>query len=147
MTSDQLNILKSYIKNIAQSTTTIAPIFIRFYAIKDQKHVILPVHWEFNNNDEIFIYIDESYIYIFDELNLADNKVINFQPSRKAPLISTKKLALAADLFQKKIDAQIDSIRIWSPNNYTITSGSKDYTVNLSTNSVERSYPDPDFND
>jgi len=65
--------------------------------------------------------------------------------TRTSPLISTRKLSLAADLFQKKIDAPIESIRIWSSNTYTITSGNKDYTVNLSTNKVERSYPDLEF--
>lgn len=74
---------------------------------------------------------------------------------RKNKLISKKKLIVAINLFEQKIDEEIESINILSSNTYRINgspysgvlSGIEGgYIVDISKNSVEKSYPDMDFN-
>ena len=60
---------------------------------------------------------------------------------RKSKIISIRKLVNMVKLFQDKVDEEIEAIDIY---NHTITTkDSKKYFVNISTNKVSRSYPDP----
>lgn len=65
---------------------------------------------------------------------------------RRHKLISKNKLVTAIKLFEKHVDASIDSIEMVSPNVKLIkTYGKGDYEVNISNNSVKRVYPDPEW--
>ena len=64
---------------------------------------------------------------------------------RKSKLISKNKLLNAVNLFESKIDKTIEEIKIYSSNHYLIITKGKDYNVDLTTNTVDICYPDPDW--
>jgi len=59
--------------------------------------------------------------------------------------ISKKKIVIAINLFESKIDETIEEIKIYSSNRYCIKTYTKEYTVDISENIVNRSYPDLDW--
>lgn len=61
---------------------------------------------------------------------------------RKNKLISKKKLVTAINLFEDKVDDKIESIKIYTSNTYEVTTDRYKYSVNISTNNVEKIYPD-----
>ena len=50
--------------------------------------------------------------------------------------ISKKKIVIAIELFESKIDDTIENIHIFDSNNYQIKTWNKEYSVDLSTNDV-----------
>lgn len=46
------------------------------------------------------------------------------------------------ELYEKYVDEPIQNIRIWSSTRYLINDK---WSVDISTNTVSRSYPDPEF--
>ncbi len=61
---------------------------------------------------------------------------------RKTPLNSKSKITSAIVLYEQYVDEPIQKIEIWSSTSYTINDK---WSVNLSTNKVDRSYPDPSY--
>lgn len=66
---------------------------------------------------------------------------------RKTPLVSKRKLVAAVELFEKHVDEEIESIELYShtSDQFMIKGKFNDYSVNVATNKVEVSYPDPEY--
>ena len=62
--------------------------------------------------------------------------------NRKTESQSRNKVVSMIELYEKYVDEPIETIRIWSSTRYLINDK---WNVNIQTNKVERSYPDPDW--
>jgi len=62
--------------------------------------------------------------------------------NRKAKSQSRNKLVSMVELYEKYVDEDIKTIEIWSPTSYFIN---EKWTVDISLNKVERTYPDPEY--
>jgi len=60
---------------------------------------------------------------------------------RQTPLQSKNKLVTMMNLFEKYVDEPVRSIEVYSDNYYLINNK---WSVNISDNSVSRSWPDPE---
>jgi hypothetical protein len=60
---------------------------------------------------------------------------------RQTPLQSKNKLVTAMNLYEKYVDEPVRSIEVYSDNYYLINNK---WSVNISDNSVSRSWPDPE---
>lgn len=61
---------------------------------------------------------------------------------RKTPSQSRNKIVSMIELYEKYVDEPIETIRIWTSTTYLINDK---WNVNIQTNKVERSYPDPEY--
>ena len=62
--------------------------------------------------------------------------------NRKTESQSRNKVVSMIELYEKYVDEPIETIRIWSSTRYLVNDK---WNVNIQTNKVERSYPDPDW--
>ena len=62
--------------------------------------------------------------------------------NRKTESQSRNKVVSMIELYEKYVDEPIKTIRIWSSTRYLINDK---WNVDIQTNKVERSYPDPDW--
>ena len=62
--------------------------------------------------------------------------------NRRTESQSRKKMVSMIELYEQYVDEPIETIRIWSSTTYLINDK---WNVNISTNQVDRSYPDPDW--
>ncbi len=60
---------------------------------------------------------------------------------RQTPLQSKNKLVTAMNLYEKYVDEPVRSIEVYSGNYYLFNNK---WSVNISDNSVSRSWPDPE---
>ena len=65
--------------------------------------------------------------------------------NRKCKLISKKKITNAIKLFERYVDEDIVSIRIYSSSMYEFKTTYDLYSVNIKDNKVSKSYPDMDW--
>lgn len=61
---------------------------------------------------------------------------------RKTPAQSRNKVVSMIELYEKYVDEPIQTIRIWTSTTYLINDK---WNVNIQTNKVKKSYPDPDW--
>jgi len=59
-------------------------------------------------------------------------------------MISKNKVVAAIELYETFVDEEIESIRILSPTSYQFKGYYHEYYVNISTNEVKISRPDPE---
>lgn len=62
--------------------------------------------------------------------------------NRKTKPQSRNKVVSMIELYEKYVDEPIETIRIWSSTRYLINDK---WNVDIQTNKVERSYPDPEW--
>jgi hypothetical protein len=62
--------------------------------------------------------------------------------NRKTPLMSKNKIVHAIELYEQYVDEPIESFKIWGSTFYEIKSSCNNYSVNIATNKVNKSYPD-----
>ena len=62
--------------------------------------------------------------------------------NRKTESQSRNKVVSMIELYEKYVDEPIKTIRIWSSTRYLINDK---WNVDIQTNKVERSYPDPEW--
>lgn len=62
--------------------------------------------------------------------------------NRKTESQSRNKVVSMIELYEKYVDEPIETIRIWSSTRYLVNDK---WTVNIQTNKVQRSYPDPEW--
>ena len=62
--------------------------------------------------------------------------------NRKTESQSRNKVVSMIELYEKYVDEPIETIRIWSSTRYLVNDK---WNVNIQTNKVDRSYPDPDW--
>ena len=62
--------------------------------------------------------------------------------NRKTPSQSRNKVVSMIELYEKYVDEPIEKIVIWSSTCYLVNDK---WEVNIQTNKVEKSYPDPDY--
>jgi hypothetical protein len=62
--------------------------------------------------------------------------------NRRTESQSRNKMVSMIELYEQYVDEPIETIRIWSSTTYLINDK---WNVNISTNQVDRSYPDPDW--
>lgn len=62
--------------------------------------------------------------------------------NRKTESQSRNKVVSMIELYEKYVDEPIETIRIWSSTRYLVNDK---WNVDIQTNKVERSYPDPDW--
>jgi len=61
--------------------------------------------------------------------------------NRKTPAQSRNKVVSMIELYEKYVDEPIETIRVWTSTTYLINDK---WRVDIQTNKVERTYPDPD---
>jgi hypothetical protein len=61
--------------------------------------------------------------------------------NRKTPVQSRNKVVSMIELYEKYVDEPIETIRVWTSTTYLINDK---WRVDIQTNKVERTYPDPD---
>ena len=62
--------------------------------------------------------------------------------NRKTESQSRNKVVSMIELYEKYVDEPIETIRIWSSKSYLVNDK---WNVDIQTNNVSRSYPDPDW--
>ena len=62
--------------------------------------------------------------------------------NRKTESQSRNKVVSMIELYEKYVDEPIETIRIWSSTRYLVNDK---WNVDIQTNKVERSYPDPEW--
>jgi hypothetical protein len=62
--------------------------------------------------------------------------------NRRTESQSRKKMVSIIELYEQYVDEPIETIKIWTSTTYLINDK---WNVNISTNKVDRSYPDPDW--
>ena len=62
--------------------------------------------------------------------------------NRKTESQSRNKVVSMIELYKKYVDEPIETIRIWSSTRYLVNDK---WNVDIQTNKVDRSYPDPDW--
>jgi hypothetical protein len=62
--------------------------------------------------------------------------------NRKTESQSRNKVVSMIELYEKYVDEPIETIRIWSSTRYLVNDK---WNVDIQTNKVDRSYPDPDW--
>jgi hypothetical protein len=62
--------------------------------------------------------------------------------NRRTESQSRKKMVSMIELYEQYVDEPIETIKIWTSTTYLINDK---WSVNISTNKVDRSYPDPDW--
>ena len=62
--------------------------------------------------------------------------------NRKTESQSRNKVVSMIELYEKYVDEPIETIRIWSSTSYLVNDK---WNVDIQTNNVGRSYPDPDW--
>jgi hypothetical protein len=62
--------------------------------------------------------------------------------NRRTESQSRKKMVSMIELYEQYVDEPIETIKIWTSTTYLINDK---WNVNISTNKVDRSYPDPDW--
>jgi len=62
--------------------------------------------------------------------------------NRRTESQSRKKMVSIIELYEQYVDEPIETIKIWTSTTYLINDK---WSVNISTNKVDRSYPDPDW--
>ena len=61
--------------------------------------------------------------------------------NRRTESQSRNKMVSMIELYEQYVDESIQSIRIWSSTRYLVNDK---WTVDITTNTVSRSYPDPE---
>lgn len=64
---------------------------------------------------------------------------------RKTKSQSRRKITSAINLYEQYVDEKFKSIKIISDTYYYFNTDYYTYSVNISTNKVDKTYPDPDF--
>lgn len=62
--------------------------------------------------------------------------------NRKTKSQSRNKVVSMIELYEKYVDEPIETIKIWTSTIYLVNDK---WNVNIQTNKVDRSYPDPDW--
>lgn len=62
--------------------------------------------------------------------------------NRKTESQSRNKVVSMIELYEKYVDEPIETIRIWTSTRYLVNDK---WNVDIQTNKVERSYPDPEW--
>lgn len=62
--------------------------------------------------------------------------------NRKTESQSRNKVVSMIELYERYVDEPIETIRIWSSTRYLVNDK---WNVDIQTNKVDRSYPDPDW--
>jgi hypothetical protein len=62
--------------------------------------------------------------------------------NRRTESQSRNKFVSMIELYEKYVDEPIETIRVWSSTSYLVN---YKWNVDIQTNKVERSYPDPDW--
>jgi hypothetical protein len=62
--------------------------------------------------------------------------------NRRTESQSRNKMVSMIELYEQYVDEPIETIRIWSSTRYLINDK---WNVDISTNKLDRSYPDPDW--